>query len=880
MNRKKWMAALAGGLFLSSAVHGGAVLTRATDAEAIVENEQVKVQVSLEEGTYSAIRKRDGVECLSNASWSVGKWDSTDGYTFTWEEEELSDSLGKGLALQLTGAKDGAPSLILSLGLYEGQGFVVACSGVENKSNQPLQVKTFSPLTGAAYRDSEFADFMLLDGESGEYDSKVRMGDDAKKLSCFNNVMASFGKNGSARNNLLIGGLSYREFMKRCEVKRLADELEVKLLGHDPFGKRVDSGSTYLFDHDRFYIDFASASRFGILENYGLALKAANHVKLDTLTAPGLNFWYCMWRAFGGDEFRNTSVGTLEALQKAKESGFLNYAPLAIRLEPDDYAVPNNQQGWWDDEHWQMYEGGKLVRPYETIDKWGNEVIRQGGIPLIYSQTARRSLDYAEAFPSHMLFNEVSKERSKGRIDYWKGDLYWSYDFTDPGFTEHMQEVYRNLKKGGLRGIKFDYPDTGWAYDGGMEDRYATTTSAYRRIYELAHEGLGWNSDIHERLPLHGDVCLGAITTHRTEQDTDRFYPVMARKCGLRWYKNRVVTKYVNDVINPFHAFPYNSDGWRTMYTMTYLTNARIEIGKYIEKMTDEMRHDLTRTIPLYTAEKSARPIDAFSGKEYPEIFDFEVSPCWHQVAFYNTRIEKNRNKLKAQWDSIPREPHNEKMKKRKSAPATAWPVISKKLAGAAQTLPVESTISVSLSDSNDDGGLGLDPAKAYYVYDFWNDAFVGKLAGKAMLEQTLRPGETRMMSVHAVQPNPQFISTDRHIMQGYVDFEQVPQWDGESNTLSAISKVVEDEAYAVTIALNGREVDSVSASGASAEFKLVDAQMGIGKLTLLAEENGAVEWSVHFKRGKLEKLPRPGPQGGQTRTEADQWVVPREPEQ
>uniref|UniRef100_UPI003564B8EC hypothetical protein n=1 Tax=Pontiella sp. TaxID=2837462 RepID=UPI003564B8EC len=582
---KKWIAAFAGGFLFSATVLADAVQIRATAAEVVIENEQVTVQVSLKEGTYSAIRKKDHVECLSNASWSVEEWSSTDGYAFTWQEKELSDASGNGTALQLTGTKAGAPSLILSLALYEELDFISLYSGVVNTSDQPLRIKNYSPLTGTAYPGSEFADFMLLDGESGEYISKVLTGDDARELSCFNNVLATFGEKGAAKNNLLIGGLSYLDFMKHGKIKRLENELEVKLWGHDPVGKRVDPNSVCILDRDRFYIDFTAASRFGILESYGRALKAANNIKLDTITAPGLNFWYCMWRAFGADEFRNTSVGTLEALQRAKETGFLNYAPLAVRLEPDDYAVPNNQQGWWDDEHWQMYESGKLEKPYDTIEKWGQEVLKQGGIPLIYSQTARRSLDYAEAFPGHMLFNEVSKKRSDNKIRCHKGTLLWSYDFTDPGFIQHMQEVYSNLKKGGLRGIKFDYPDTGWANEGGMEDDYATTARAYRRIFELAYEGLGWNSDIHERIPLHGDICLGTITTHRTEPDTDRYYPVMARKCGLRWYKNRVAVKYVNDVINPFHAFPFNHDGWRTAYTMTYLTNARIELGKYIEKM-------------------------------------------------------------------------------------------------------------------------------------------------------------------------------------------------------------------------------------------------------------------------------------------------------
>ena len=824
---------------------------RATSSEVVIENQQVAVFVSLKMGTYSAVRKKDGFECLSGASWSVGDWNSMDGYTFKWEEKKLSDRLDQGKELLLTGSKIGAPSLILGLVLYEEEGFVTLHSGIVNTQKQVLQVKTFSPLSGKAYRGARFENFMLLDGESGEYNTRVLAGDDAAELSCFNNILATFGEKGAPKSNLVIGGLSYYEFMKHSRVRKLDDALEICLWSTDPIGRRVDPGSTYIFDKDRFYIDFITPSRFGIMETYAQALKTANKVKLDDMTAPGLNFWYCQQKKWGGDEFKNTSVGTIDALKKVQDIGFLNYAPIVIRLEPDDYSKPNNQQGWWDDKHFQMYKKGKLEKPYETIEKWGNAVTKNGGIPLIYSQTARRSLDYAETFPEHMLFNDPNKERSRGKLNYGIGGTLWSYDFTDAGFIAHMQEVYRNFKKGGLRGIKFDYPDTGWAYDGGMEDPYCTTTRAYRAIYQLAFDGLGWNSDIHERLPLHGDICLGVITTQRTEGDTDRFYPVMARKCGLRWYKNRVVTKYVNDVINPFHAFPLNSDGWRTMYTMSYLTNARIELGKYIEKMTDEMRHDLTRIVPLYTMEKSARPVDAFSGKEYPQIFDFEINPSWHQVAFYNTQIEKNITKVKEQWNSIAREQENKNIKREshRIKPLTEWPENRYGLWKAGGTLPVASTLSVSLSDSQDDGGLGLDSKSEYYTYDFWNDTFIGKLNGNNLLKQELRPGETRMMSIHKVEPNPQFISTDRHVLQGFVDFEKFPEWNVSTNTLNGTSKVIKDEVYTVVLALNGHTIKDFSAQGAEVTFTFTDVEQGIGKLKILAKQNKSVVWNVRCEK-------------------------------
>ena len=50
-----------------------------------------------------------------------------------------------------------------------------------------------------------------------------------------------------------------------------------------------------------------------------------------------------------------------------------------------------------------------------------------------------------------------------------------------------------------------------------------------------------------------------------------------------------------------------------------------------------------------------------------------------------------------------------------------------------------EANLGVDLSGDTALGALGLDPTKAYYVYDFWNDRSVGKLKVDARLEQALR---------------------------------------------------------------------------------------------------------------------------------------------
>ncbi len=51
--------------------------------------------------------------------------------------------------------------------------------------------------------------------------------------------------------------------------------------------------------------------------------------------------------------------------------------------------------------------------------------------------------------------------------------------------------MWKGLRADGLRGVKFDYPESAWAKDGGFEDKTYTTTSAYRQLFQLCSDGLG-----------------------------------------------------------------------------------------------------------------------------------------------------------------------------------------------------------------------------------------------------------------------------------------------------------------------------------------------------------------------------------------------------
>lgn len=83
---------------------------------------------------------------------------------------------------------------------------------------------------------------------------------------------------------------------------------------------------------------------------------------------------------------------------------------------------------------------------------------------------------------------------------------------------------------------------------------------------------------------------------------------------------------------------------------------------------------------------RSPRPVDAFTGVPDPKVYDFAVTPDWHQVMFFNADFKNG------------------------------------------------GTVPARLSGDQATGALGLDASSRYYVYDFWNDQLIGNLSGGQQL--------------------------------------------------------------------------------------------------------------------------------------------------
>jgi hypothetical protein len=462
---------------------------------------------------------------------------------------------------------------------------------------------------------------------------------------------------------------------------------------------------------------------------------------------------------------------------------------------PDTYE-PLNPQGWWDDAHWQR--DGYYVAPCETSQKYGKAMHERGGLAFTYFQPTCNW--------SHSL---ISKDFREQHTDWLCGkDVNRTLDFTHAGAQQHLREVFAAMR-GGIDGMMVDYCDDLWvgeASKGGFADRYATSAAFYRTFFKFAKTGLGPDSWLHERNlnQPNNDLTLGIVDSQRTSWDTDKISPDMVSRSGLRWYKNRVVLNYDMDSKDLNTSWKTDgftgsdTDGRRMMLTMAYVAASRLLIANSFRDLSTNALHDLSRVFPYHSEPTSARPVDAFVTDGWPRVYDFAVDAKWHQVTLYN--------------NSLPTK---------------------------------EVTLSTPLSRAAVDGGLGLDGRKDYYVFDFWNHRFVGRLKGSGTLEQSLRPGEARMLSVHEAELHPQFLSTSRHLMQGYVDLVRQPVWDAPGRTLSGASRVVGGETYEIVLAMNGFRPVKAHAQKARVQVESPADSKGLALVKINAPDNGIVEWEL-----------------------------------
>jgi hypothetical protein len=765
-------------------------ITNAGDMVSIA-NGSFRLSYDLKNGTWSGTDLGTETTVFAKAGFTVDEigWKKPAGVSRTWKQTEVDDVFGKGRTLSITEVPGGgyAPVKTLHLTVYGDQPFAALGFSVTNQREFPMRIARVGVIDRAALLPGKPLDGpQVLRGGAGAQKNRVenQLGIDAH-----NNLLLT-GKLGGRRHSLVAGGLRYRDFLRRLVLDEKKSEFSITI--EDPYGKLVPPSTTY-DAVDTVFLDFVTSDPFTSLEAYGMAMRTANTAKPNPYDFPTLCGWLVSQGSYGEGRPINDSKSLVDQMELAAASGLLDYTPVAIRLEPDFYCqhdYGNTQQGWWNDETWAKY--GSLTPPYETFGKFCGKIRELGGIPFTYIQSNMPSNDFALAHPEWMLRGDISRLHAEHRHHM----PFVKFDFTHPGFQSHTLEMWKRLANDGLQGIKFDYPESAWIPTGGFNDETHTTTTAYRKVFELAREGLGDDAFIHERnLGEYGtpmlDVTAGIVDLQRVWFDSSHFEPEMASRMGLRWYKNRSVFGYYPDG-KSFKGM--DTDARRTMLTLVGLLSGRLELGTSFGRMTPEEQHDLTRLYPLLNGTRSFRPVDMLSSAPAdPSVYFYQIDADAAQLILCNNHDEAR-------------------------------------------------TVAAPLSgDQSDTGSLGLDPAAEYHLYDFWNDEYLGVISGNGAVSRSLKPLQSLVYSIRRKTEQPQVISTNRHIMQGVLDLADV-EWNARSMTLSGSARVVGGEPFVIAFAANGHVPTETRASTGTASFTRKD---GLVKLTLASDRTAAVRWSI-----------------------------------
>jgi len=790
---------------LMSSLQLFAQLITITQKKASIENEKVSIEFDLETGTYSGIDKSDNIIMFNDAKFLL---DRGKNMAIPWKKpkeiikaEEINNPEAKNLRVWYIPQTEYDPVRFLDVLIQKDMPNIIIGWGVKNDFEYEVRVRQAEVLFQAKLFEGQMAtNPRVLRGGAGAEPNFV---ENTWKIDALNSVMLTYNdeKTSNKRKTIVAGGYNYAEYSRKIELheesKKGTDKGQpfITLTITDPQGKRVPP-KTIWKSEDNFYIDFLTENPFESLENYGYQLAKANNAHPNSYNFPTLCGW--MVSTIGEGKPINNSPGLAEQMKLAKEKGLNRYTSLAVRLEPDYYCYNNQgntQQGWWDDEHWaKQYPQfhidknyGSLKAPYETFSKFSAEVERMGGQVFTYIQASMPSNDFAATHPEWMLNDDISLLH----IEHRHHQPLVRYDYTNPDFQKYVLNMWSRLSKDGVRGIKLDYPETAWAWDGGFDDKSNTTTSAYRKVFELCREGMGKEAFIHERIlgdpnTPRLDCTAGIVDLQRVWGDATHFEPEMASRMGLRWYKQGKVFRYYPDG-KSFYAKgeALSAKDRRTFLTLVGLLSGRIELGTSIGSMTDEMIFDLTRLYPVLPNGKSFRPVDFLLDKKHPETYVYDVNKKWKQVILVNNNKEKS--------------------------------IISAPFSG----------------DQVTTGSLGFSPTGRYVVYDFWNENAIGIFSGKESLTRELDKGEALVYSVKELFNYPQIIGTNRHVMCGMFELNN-EKWEEQTHKLTFNASLIEGETMNIVIHLpEGKQmtVKNVAADNATSSYSVKDNYLTVSLL-------------------------------------------------
>jgi hypothetical protein len=315
----------------------------------------------------------------------------------------------------------------------------------------------------------------------------------------------------------------------------------------------------------------------------------------------------------------------------------------------------------------------------------------------------------------------------------------YGLDITHPQAAEWLHALVDTIANDwGYEMIKIDFVAWSLLAARRFHDPRVSSAEAYRRGMEIMRRAAGDKCHILECGP--GATTVGLIDSMRIELDSnygfaeaawDTYFlnpACSASAAGRRYYFHG--RTWINDVDHLCTILLNNAQS-EAAATIIALSGGNMMSGDRLTHL-DPYKLDILKKITPASGQ-AAVPVDLFDS-DIPSVFALTAKKPfgeWTVAAFFNASL----------------------------------------------TDTIEKTFSLSR--------LWLAPGRPYLAFDFWKQQFVGEV--KDQITVRVQPGSVAVLSLRERLGHPQVISTDRHVLQGFVEIEDA-QWDDATRTLSGVS--------------------------------------------------------------------------------------------
>lgn len=315
------------------------------------------------------------------------------------------------------------------------------------------------------------------------------------------------------------------------------------------------------------------------------------------------------------------------------------------------------------------------------------------------------------------------------------GRKRYALDISHPDAAEWLGRLLDTAANDwGYDFIKIDFVDWSLLAAERYYDPTATRASLYRKGAEIMRRAMGPNRHLLDCGP--GQLSAGYLDSMRIELDQppvnwEQYFlnpESSAPAAAKRYYfHNRLWINDADHIVLAMLTIPQA----QAAATTIAMSGGTTFSGDRLPDL-DAVRLDiLRRVLPAYG--QAARPVDLWEN-DHHELFALTVSKPfaeWIVLAVFNAEMEA----------------------------------------------PKEKTVFLER--------LGLDPNKVYLAYNFWEQSFFGEISREIKL--TLPPSSVALLAIHEKRDEPQLLSTDRHVLQGAIELENIA-WEKNTGTVSGVS--------------------------------------------------------------------------------------------